>query len=132
VTLIDTSIWISWARRDLPIPSQDDFEEFATTGPVVQEFIQGLPTRYNGQSSPERDLQFVMMSLRRLSDPVPLDLYLEAAEIYRLGRRKGITIRSSNDCLIAAIAIKNRVPVWHADRDFDSIARFTALEVRTG
>jgi predicted nucleic acid-binding protein len=34
--------------------------------------------------------------------------------------------------LIAAIAIENRVPVWHRDRDFNAIARYTALEVFEG
>jgi predicted nucleic acid-binding protein len=32
------------------------------------------------------------------------------------------------DCLIAAIAIEHRIPVWHRDRDFDAIARYTGLE----
>jgi predicted nucleic acid-binding protein len=58
-----------------------------------------------------------------------VDLYLEAADIYRLGRRKGYTIRSSLDCLIAAIAIHNNASVWHCDRDFDAISRYTSLEV---
>jgi predicted nucleic acid-binding protein len=39
------------------------------------------------------------------------------------------TIRSSTDCLIAAIAIQNDVPVWHKDRDFTVIAKFTRLRV---
>jgi predicted nucleic acid-binding protein len=39
-----------------------------------------------------------------------------------------MTIRSSADCLIAAIAIANSIPVWHRDRDFSAIAKFTALE----
>lgn len=63
----------------------------------------------------------------RFSDPVGLDLYLEAAEIYREGRRRGFTIRSSTDCLIAAIAIEYRVPVWHRDRDFNFLAGYTRL-----
>lgn len=92
--------------------------------------MQGRREIVNGRSL-DGVLWDSLMNLLRLSDPVPFELYLEAAEIYRLGRRKGITIRSSNDCLIAAIAIKNRVPVWHFDRDFDSIARFTALEVKS-
>ena len=39
----------------------------------------------------------------------------------------GITVRSSYDCVIAAIAIENKVPVWHRDRDYRSIARYTPL-----
>jgi predicted nucleic acid-binding protein len=55
-------------------------------------------------------------------------LFVAAAEIYRQGRRRGITIRSSTDCLIAAIAIDYGIPVWHRDRDFRAISRYTALE----
>jgi predicted nucleic acid-binding protein len=64
-----------------------------------------------------------------LSDAVPRGLYISAAEIYRQGRRRGITIRPSADCLIAAIAIHHGIPVWHGDRDFSAIARYTRLEV---
>ena len=40
--------------------------------------------------------------------PVPLNRFEVRGEIYRSLRVRGITIRSSNDCLIAAIAILNR------------------------
>jgi predicted nucleic acid-binding protein len=56
----------------------------------------------------------------------------DAAEIYRLCRRAGETIRSLNDCLIAAIAIRNRVPVLHNDDDYDAIARHIELEAVRG
>jgi len=69
------------------------------------------------------------LAVPRVSDPLPLSAFLEAAEIYRQSRRKGYTIRSSTDCLIAAIAIANRLPVWHRDRDFAAIARYTTLMV---
>lgn len=58
---------------------------------------------------------------------MPLSIFLEAAEIYAQARRQGYTIRSPIDCLIAAIAIENNVPIWHSDRDFSTIARFTPL-----
>jgi len=61
-----------------------------------------------------------------------MELFLDAAEIYREGCRRGITIRSSNDCLIAAIAIANGVPVWHKDRDYEQISRYTRLRVFRG
>ncbi|MGH3262719.1 MAG: PIN domain-containing protein, partial [Trebonia sp.] len=55
----------------------------------------------------------------------------EGARIYRACRSLGETIRSLNDCLIAAIAIRNDVPVLHRDRDYDSIARHFPLRVVT-
>lgn len=69
-----------------------------------------------------------MLAFRCVGNPVSLEMYLEAAELFRLGRRKGYTIRAANDCLIATIAIREKLPLWHFDRDFESIARYTALE----
>jgi len=90
---------------------------------VVQEVLQGLRPGPASESFRE-----VFLSLPVLGDPIGLDIYLAAADIYRQGRRRGATIRSSIDCLIAAIAIRNSVPVWRRHRDFTTIAAYTALE----
>jgi predicted nucleic acid-binding protein len=50
---------------------------------------------------------------------------------FRFGRKKGYTIRSSVDCLIAAIAIRENISIWHHDRDFDVLAKFTKLQVQS-
>jgi hypothetical protein len=122
--LVDTSIWIGLLAGGRPKVAEEDLANFATCGPVVQELLQGL------KPGPASDaFRQLLLAVPVLGDPVPLSLYLAAADIYRLGRRKGVTIRSSIDCLIAAIAIENRVPVWHRDRDFSAIAAYTALEI---
>lgn len=126
--LVDTSVWIDWLSDRPRIGVRlDDLQDFATCGPVVQEVVQGL---WPGTESDV--IRQAFLAMKRLSDPIPMELFLAAADIYRLGRRKGFTIRSSADCLIAAIAIEHRVPIWHQDRDFTAIARFTALEIHTG
>ena len=51
-----------------------------------------------------------------------------AADIYRAARRAGKTIRSINDCLIAAVAIRHDARIVHCDTDFDVIAQITSLE----
>lgn len=51
-----------------------------------------------------------------------------AADIYHLCRRRGATLRSTNDCLIAALAIRADMPLLHCDRDFEVIAAYTSLE----
>jgi predicted nucleic acid-binding protein len=122
--LVDTSIWIELlAGRTPGRISADDFAHFVTCGPVVQEVLQGL------KPGPQSDLfRTSFLALPILDDPIPLSVFVSAADIYRRGRRRGITIRSSVDCLIAAIAIDRDVPVWHRDRDFQAIAQYTALE----
>jgi predicted nucleic acid-binding protein len=58
-----------------------------------------------------------------------LDTNERAADIARACRLHGETIRRGLDCLVAAVAIREGVTVLHADRDFDAIARHTALRV---
>lgn len=121
--LVDTSVWIELlnGRLGSRVPEQE-LLNFVTCGPVVQEVLQGL------RNDPASDaFREAFLALPVLSDPLPSASFLSAAEIYRLGRGKGYTIRSSTDCLIAAIAIDNRMPVWHKDRDFEAIARYTSL-----
>jgi predicted nucleic acid-binding protein len=123
--LVDTSIWIDLLKKNSArLVQEDDLLRFVTCGPVVQEILQGL--RPGHQSDHFRSN---FLALPVLSDPISIALYLSAADIYRQGRRRGITIRSSIDCLIAAIAIENSVPIWHRDRDFEAIAGYTSLEV---
>jgi len=124
--LVDTSVWIELlnGRLGSRVPEQE-LLNFVTCGPVVQEVLQGL------RNDPASDaFREAFLALPVLSDPLPSASFLSAAEIYRLGRAKGYTIRSSTDCLIAAIAIDNRMPVWHKDRDFEAIARYTSLRTK--
>jgi predicted nucleic acid-binding protein len=124
--LVDTSVWIEFLNGSLGSRvSEKELLNFATCGPVVQEVLQGL-----GHDPASEAFREGLLALPILSDPLPNAAFLSAAEIYRLGRAKGYTIRSSTDCLIAAIAIDNGVPVWHKDRDFKSIARFTGLRTK--
>ncbi|GHV96211.1 hypothetical protein AGMMS50293_25310 [Spirochaetia bacterium] len=53
--------------------------------------------------------------------------FLEVA--YRMLRKKGITIRKQNDCLIASYAIRNNIQVLHKDQDFELIAKETKLKI---
>ena len=121
--LVDTSVWIDLLAGRIRM-RQQDVSRFAVCGPVVQEVLQGLRPGRASDAFREAFLAF-----RVLSDPVDLHLFLAAADIYRQGRRRGITLRASTDCLIAAIAIENSTPVWHRDRYFTAIARFTTLEI---
>jgi predicted nucleic acid-binding protein len=123
VILVDTSVWIELLSDEARLRQvESKLTDFVTCPPVVQEILQGFSDRSSYQAFEDQLLAFPC-----LSEPVPLHLYIKAAAIYREGRSRGYTIRSAIDCLIAAIAIEHSAPVWHHDRDFTAIARYTSL-----
>jgi predicted nucleic acid-binding protein len=54
----------------------------------------------------------------------------KAVDLYGQARRRGLTVRSSVDCLIAACAIRHDLELLHRDRDFPALAKVSALRVR--
>jgi predicted nucleic acid-binding protein len=123
----DTSIWIDLLSSEpRQLPTQEQLVRLVTCGPIIQEVLQGLRPHPSADGFRE-----AFLALPRIGDPLRIPAFLHAADNYHLGRAKGVTVRSSVDCLIAAIAIENRIPVWHKDRDFSTIARFTSLRTVT-
>lgn len=124
---MDTSVWIDLLGKNRLYKVQpDDFLLFVTCPPILQEVFQGIRDEHAFLK-----IRAGLLSIQRVADPVHLEDHLLAAEIYRTGRRRGLSIRSSIDCLIAAIAIREKLPVWHHDRDFMLIAKYTELKTRT-
>ncbi|MBM4252025.1 MAG: PIN domain nuclease [Deltaproteobacteria bacterium] len=123
--LVDTSIWINlFSKKPRFHLEVEQLFQLAVAPPIVQELIQGLPT-----GSSYEQMRSSILALPCSPAVVTIDHYLKAADIYRAGRRRGLTIRSSVDCLIAALALEEKLPVWHLDRDFSAIASFTDLHV---
>lgn len=126
--LVDTSVWILTFRRHRPLDLESvvAMDEVVTCLPVIQEVLQGF--RDDGAFRIAREAMF---ALPVLDSPMPPDVVLGAVDMYRAARRAGLTVRSSVDCLIAASALRHGVEVFHADRDFASLARVSALRQRS-
>lgn len=130
MTLADTSAWIEFIRRTGSAANRQLREgiregAIVITDPVVMEVLAGARDEPH-----ERTLS----SFLAIASFVPAGgpaTWEQAARIYRSCRRAGFTPRSQLDCLIAAVAIREEVPVLHADRDFDLIAKHTPLRVVT-
>ncbi|MGH2711366.1 MAG: type II toxin-antitoxin system VapC family toxin [Actinomycetota bacterium] len=125
--LTDTSVWVEFLRGSqhparAALREILEREEAAIAPPIVMELLAGVPP---GRSSLE--MRQRLLAMRVL--PLGLADYEDAAEVYRLCRRAGETVRSLLDCLIAVVAIREDMEVLHADRDFDVIARHTDLRV---
>ena len=125
--LVDTSIWIEVFARPARRRLEDELplDDVVTALPIVQEVLQGFRD--------ERAYRIARDSILRFQIVEPemrVDLFIEAAQLFRTARRAGFTVRSSVDCLIAACAVRHRVGVLHSDRDFDTLARIAPFESR--
>src|ERR1051325_10775973 len=82
VVLVDTSMWLK--RRREPVPMLDGLiasDEAATCPPVVQEILQGVRGPAGYQEAYE-----AIMSVHMLESPMPLEIFEQAAELYRTCR----------------------------------------------
>jgi predicted nucleic acid-binding protein len=129
VIAVDTSVWIDFfAGRASPQVEHlreclDGRDDVALTDIVLTEILQGL--RSDGDVRRVDDY-LSALEILRLND---LSDFRFAAALYRSARRRGLTIRRTNDCLIAAVCIRAQVPLLHADADFDRLASVAELAV---
>jgi predicted nucleic acid-binding protein len=115
--LVDTSVWADFFN------GQDNEEtralseyiasdvDIATCGLVVAEFFQGLTS---ARSVASLRPHFDAMLYFSPDEPAT---YHAAAELYRNLRRRGVTVRSTVDCLLARLAEENDAAVLARDRD---------------
>ena len=88
---------------------------------ILTEVLQGI--REDSEFNRTQDLLGNLVFL-----PMQYYVFLRSAEIYRNLRRKGITIRKPVDCMIAAVAIENDIPLLHNDKDFIPIEKHFGLK----
>ena len=128
MTLIDTSVWIDFlAGRDNPQVEAvetlvEGREDICICGVVLTEVLQGIrdDKEYEATKAVLSELVFLPMT--------PETFYM-AAHIYRTCRSKGITIRNSTDCMIAAACLQHEASLLHNDKDFDLIASQFDLQI---
>ena len=128
VILVDTSVWVSYLRRDgsrshawlqRQIGNPDSI---ATTEPIVMELLAGA-----SRSSVQR-LESVLSLVHTVSVRPDLD-FRDAGLLASTVRAGGLTVRSILDCLIAAVALRHRVPIAHRDTDYAVLAHVSPLAV---
>ncbi len=126
--LVDTSVWIDFfAGRDLAhVATLEQFiladEDLALCGIILTEILQGIT-----DDTAHRRVRRYLNPLIML--PMPETVFIRAADIYRKLRKQGVTVRKTNDCIIAATALEHRCQLLHNDRDFAPIAKHWRLKV---
>ncbi len=127
--LVDSSAWIELLRgtghpAHLTLKHHlDAVSPIATTEGIVMEVLAGASTNRSRDRLRQRLLALPQLRLRGMPD------FEAAADLYRRCRHAGGTVRKLIDCLIAAVAIRERSTVLHNDRDFEVLHRHTRLRV---
>jgi len=97
---------------------------FGITSHIFQEVLQGA------KSEKEYNLLRRYLETQRFFQPKdPVDSFAEAARIFFQCRKRGLTIRSTIDCLIAQIALEHDLPLLHSDQDFHLMANVIPLKI---
>lgn len=130
--VVDTSVWIdffngvdSTQTTLLSGLIQNDFPIWITAT-ILQELLQGF------QSDSDFNTARSLLLAHSMAEADPVMAAIGAASLYRSARKKGQTIRKSNDCLIAWHCIYLDLPILHKDRDFDSLSTVSNLKIFKG
>ncbi len=130
MVLVDTSVMIDYLEgngNEVVLRFQyilDNNIPFGINLFIYQEVLQGVKT--------EKDFEKVKKYLdtqRFYTLKEERESYASAAKIYFKCRKKGITTKSTIDCLIAQTAIENNLYLLHNDSDFDNIAKVVDLKM---
>ena len=130
--VVDTTVWIDFFKA---AGTREDFhlqeliiggQSIALTDLIFCEILQGI--RDDAEMVRTRTLLLRYPILRMDS----LAIFEQAVTIYRTCRKRGVTIRKTIDCLIAAVCLNNNVELLHKDADFERIARIIPLKIHQG
>lgn len=126
--IFDTTIWVDYFNG--VINSKTNFlahcllnDNVCMVGVIIQEVLQGV----------KNDSMY--LNIKNHIQYLPLlpastfETYESSAQLYRSLRKKGLTIRKPNDCLIAYYAIHFDIELCHNDSDFDLIAKNSSLKI---
>ncbi len=128
MVLVDTSVFVNYFKGKKTAATVR-LESLLDSGCVItsviyQELLQGAKDK--------REFSLLQAYLSTQTFCHPLDSilsYEKAAQIYFDCRKKGLTVRSKIDCLIAQLAIEHELSLLHDDEDFTKIAKVVPLRL---
>ncbi len=127
--IVDTSVWIDFLNGH-PSPQADALAQAIAAGDaislpglVLTEILLGLKN-----DAQARRVESLLDAFDWI-DGTTRDDHIAAARLYRQCRAKGVTVRSTIDCLIAQLCIRDNLPLLAKDRDFTEMAKVVPLMV---
>lgn len=126
--LVDTSVWIDYFNGN-KTPQTDWLDLSLGNIPIIvgdlilTEVLQG----FQGDKS-FKTARNILLSIPFIP-MVGKNIALESAVNYRFLRKKGVTVRKTIDVMIGTFCIHYKLPLLHADRDFDPMVKFLGLKI---
>jgi predicted nucleic acid-binding protein len=130
VILVDSSVLIDYleGRENSPVSRfievLDHGIPFGISPVTILEVLQGAATEKDFSTMRDYLGSQTVYGLEG-----GLESYAGAAKIFFDLRRKGMSVRSSVDCLIAQTAIEHGLLLLHNNSDFDRIAQVSSLKI---
>jgi predicted nucleic acid-binding protein len=123
LVIVDSSVWIDFLNgTGTPHGAAlyalvADGADICLTEVNLMEVLRGI----------KNDKQHAKVKKNLLSLPIlsanGINTFIRASDMYRAAQQAGITVNSSLDFVIAAIAMENDAPVLHRDADFERLAQ---------
>jgi len=126
--LVDTSVWIDFLKSAESREAQkleqvlEEETDVFTTGLIIQELLSGIKEKRT-RNELKRDMERFVLVMPTL------ETHVHAAEIFDGCCKRGFTIRSNIDCVIAALAIEYDIQLLQKDRDFQYIGEIFPLKL---
>jgi predicted nucleic acid-binding protein len=127
MVVVDTSIWIEFLQNKdseaaiILTALIKPRNKVVLCGIVLQEILQGIRSSKSYENTRDTLLKFPFIGTDR-------ETWLLAASLYRKLRANGVTLPSV-DVTIAAIAIRNRLPLLTRDKHFLTVEQHSELEL---
>lgn len=127
--LIDSSVWINYIRG-VKNPQTDFLHasileggiQICTCPTIIQEVLQG----FRGDEAYQKfKKMFLQLDILLIPEPTAS---IQAADMFRTLRKKGLTVRKMNDCNIAQCAMAFDLELVHNDLDFQLIQKVFPLK----
>jgi predicted nucleic acid-binding protein len=122
--LVDTSVWVDYIKG-ANTPAVEFLDTLLLTPMTVgitdlifMEILQGAKSQAGFE---KLQRYFSTQQFYRFEDPQ--SSFEAAALMFFNCRRRGITVRSSIDCLIAQCALENELILLHHDKDFQQLEK---------
>jgi predicted nucleic acid-binding protein len=125
--LIDSSVWIDYFNgRDTPQTDKLDelleVELLAIGDIILAEVLQGFR-----QDKDYHTAKKILTSLT-VFNLLGLEIAIKSAENFRILRKQGITIRKTNDVIIATFCLENDHSLLFSDKDFIPFVKYFGLK----